>query len=92
MRILLVEDDFLLGDGIRAGLRQQGFQVDWVCDGEAAQSEAARVASTTVRSRGPRSGLAAPGRRADGRARVRSHQVDDDADAVIGQRVAAGRA
>ncbi|KVC47556.1 two-component system response regulator [Burkholderia ubonensis] len=39
MRILLVEDDVLLGDGIRAGLRQQGFQVDWVRDGEAAQRE-----------------------------------------------------
>ena len=25
MRILLVEDDPLLGDGIRAGLQQQGF-------------------------------------------------------------------
>lgn len=39
MRILLVEDDPLLGDGMRAGLRQQGFQVDWVRDGEAAQRE-----------------------------------------------------
>ncbi len=39
MRVLLVEDDPLLGDGIRAGLRQQGFQVDWVRDGEAAQRE-----------------------------------------------------
>jgi len=39
VRILLVEDDPLLGDGIRAGLRQQGFQVDWVQDGEAAQRE-----------------------------------------------------
>lgn len=39
VRILLVEDDPLLGDGIRAGLRQQGFQVDWVRDGEAAQRE-----------------------------------------------------
>lgn len=39
VRILLVEDDPLLGDGIRAGLRQQGFQVDWVSDGEAAQRE-----------------------------------------------------
>ncbi|CAM2161652.1 DNA-binding transcriptional activator QseB [Paraburkholderia sacchari] len=39
MRILLVEDDPLLGDGVRAGLRQQGFQVDWVRDGEAAQHE-----------------------------------------------------
>ena len=35
MRLLLVEDDPLLGDGIRAGLRQEGFAVDWVEDGEA---------------------------------------------------------
>ncbi|MGN6317175.1 response regulator [Trinickia sp.] len=39
MRILLAEDDPLLGDGVRAGLRQQGFQVDWVRDGEAAERE-----------------------------------------------------
>ena len=26
MRILLAEDDTLLGDGLRAGLRQAGFQ------------------------------------------------------------------
>ena len=41
MRILLAEDDPLLGDGLRAGLRQLGFQVDWVRDGEAAQRELA---------------------------------------------------
>lgn len=39
MRILLAEDDPLLGDGLRAGLRQMGFQVDWVRDGEAAEKE-----------------------------------------------------
>lgn len=39
MRILLVEDDALLGDGLRAGLRQLGFQVDWVRDGDAAERE-----------------------------------------------------
>ncbi len=39
MRILLAEDDPLLGDGLRAGLRQLGFQVDWVRDGEAAERE-----------------------------------------------------
>ena len=39
MRILLAEDDRLLGDGLRAGLRQQGFQVDWVRDGAAAERE-----------------------------------------------------
>lgn len=39
MRILLAEDDPLLGDGLRAGLRQRGFLVDWVRDGEAAERE-----------------------------------------------------
>ena len=39
MRILLVEDDPLLGDGLKAGLRQLGFQVDWVRDGLAAERE-----------------------------------------------------
>lgn len=39
MRILLVEDDPLLGDGLRAGLRQLGFLVDWVRDGDAAERE-----------------------------------------------------
>lgn len=39
MRILLVEDDPLLGDGLRAGLRQLGFLVDWVRDGVAAERE-----------------------------------------------------
>jgi two-component system OmpR family response regulator/two-component system response regulator QseB len=37
--MLLVEDDPLLGDGLRAGLVQRGFQVDWVRDGAAAASE-----------------------------------------------------
>lgn len=39
MRILLAEDDTLLGDGLRAGLQQLGFQVDWVRDGLAAERE-----------------------------------------------------
>jgi len=37
MRTLLVEDDPLLGDGIRAGLKQAGYAVDWVQDGNAAK-------------------------------------------------------
>jgi len=36
MRILLVEDDPQLGDGLSIGLRQAGFAVDWLRDGEAA--------------------------------------------------------
>ncbi|MCU0810813.1 MAG: winged helix-turn-helix domain-containing protein [Thiobacillaceae bacterium] len=38
MRILLVEDDELLGDGLAAGLRHCGYNVDWLRDGEQARS------------------------------------------------------
>jgi DNA-binding response OmpR family regulator len=37
MRILLVEDDALLGDGLHAGLKLAGWSVDWVKDGEQAR-------------------------------------------------------
>jgi len=37
VRILLVEDDALLGDGIRAGLKLADYAVDWVRDGAAAR-------------------------------------------------------
>lgn len=37
MRILLVEDDPMIGDSVRTGLRQDGFVVDWVEDGETAE-------------------------------------------------------
>ena len=37
MRILVVEDDPLLGDALHVGLRQRGFDVDWVRDGVAAE-------------------------------------------------------
>ncbi len=33
MRILLVEDDNLIGDGIRTGLERSGFTVDWFDNG-----------------------------------------------------------
>lgn len=36
MRILIVEDDPMLGEGLQTGLRQGGFQPEWVKDGEAA--------------------------------------------------------
>ena len=36
MRILVVEDDALLGDAIQAGLKQSGYAVDWLRDGVAA--------------------------------------------------------
>ena len=37
MRLLLIEDDTRLGDGVRVGLRQAGYTVDWCKDGRAAQ-------------------------------------------------------
>jgi two-component system OmpR family response regulator/two-component system response regulator QseB len=36
MRVLLVEDDPLLGDAIQVGLKQSGYAVDWMKDGIAA--------------------------------------------------------
>ena len=39
MRVLLAEDDELLGSGLKAGLGQHGFAVDWVRDGVAAERE-----------------------------------------------------
>lgn len=37
MRVLVVEDDALLGDGIKAGLNLAAYAVDWVRDGDAAR-------------------------------------------------------
>ncbi|BCQ54279.1 response regulator [Burkholderia gladioli] len=36
MRILLVEDDKMIAEGVRKALKADGFAVDWVQDGEAA--------------------------------------------------------
>jgi two-component system, OmpR family, response regulator QseB len=38
MRVLIVEDDPLLGDALTAGLKQRGFEPDWVQDGREAQT------------------------------------------------------
>jgi two-component system response regulator QseB len=37
MRILLIEDDAMIGKAVRQGLGQAGFVVDWVTDGRAAE-------------------------------------------------------
>ena len=37
MRILLVEDDEILGDGLREGLQMDGHTVDWLTDGSTAE-------------------------------------------------------
>lgn len=38
MRLLLVEDDTMIGESVRKGLRQDGFTVDWVQDGRTGES------------------------------------------------------
>lgn len=48
MRVLLVEDDGLLGDALQAGLRQEGFAADWVRDGVAADVALASEAFSAV--------------------------------------------
>ena len=37
VRLLLVEDDPMIGEAIRTGLRRDGFTVDWVHEGDAAE-------------------------------------------------------
>jgi two-component system response regulator QseB len=37
MRLLLIEDDSMIGRAMQAGLRKAGFSVDWVLDGHAAE-------------------------------------------------------
>jgi len=37
MRLLLVEDDAMIGESVAKGLRREGFAVDWVKDGIAAE-------------------------------------------------------
>jgi two-component system response regulator QseB len=37
MRLLLVEDDAMIGESVRTGLQQDGFALDWVQDGRAAE-------------------------------------------------------
>ncbi len=41
MRLLLVEDDAMLGESVHRALRQQGHAVDWLRDGEEAERAAA---------------------------------------------------
>ncbi len=38
MRVLVVEDDEMLGDGLKTGLKQEGYTVDWLKDGNAADT------------------------------------------------------
>jgi len=45
---LVVEDDAMIGNGIRTGLRQEGYTVDWVRDGAAAELATATTAYDAI--------------------------------------------
>lgn len=48
MKILVIEDDRLIGDGIKAGLSKLGFSVDWFTEGKAGQAALYAVAYDAV--------------------------------------------
>jgi two-component system, OmpR family, response regulator QseB len=48
MRVLLVEDDAMIGEAVRTGLRQDGFTVDWVREAEAGDAAIKAEAYTLV--------------------------------------------
>ena len=48
MRLLVVEDDAMIGNGIRTGLRLEGYTVDWVRDGAAAELATAATAYDAI--------------------------------------------
>ena len=48
MRLLVIEDDPLLGDALAAGLRQLGHRVDWFVDGATADAALAGAAYDAV--------------------------------------------
>lgn len=43
MRLLLIEDDRMIGEAVRNGLMRAGFTVDWVTDGRGGQAAAANA-------------------------------------------------
>ena len=87
MRVLVVEDDALLGDAIQAGLRQQGFVADWVRDGVAADLalESGTHEAVVLDIGLPRrSGLERHRRRRDAPPKVKSQDDDRETEARDG--------
>ncbi len=76
MRLLLVEDDAMIGAAARDGLREDGFAVDWVRDGREAQAALAPGVHEMVLL-----DLGLPGR--DGLAILRGLRARGDATPVI---------
>ena len=76
MRILLVEDDRMIGESVRAALRQEGYAVDWVRDGRAADATLATERFELVLL-----DLGLPGK--DGLEVLRAQRARNDATPVI---------
>jgi DNA-binding response OmpR family regulator len=76
MRILLVEDDRMIGESVRSALRQEGYAVDWVRDGKAADATLATERFELVLL-----DLGLPGK--DGIDVLRAHRARKDATPVI---------
>ena len=51
MRLLLIEDDRMIGDGLRQALRLEGHAVDWVYDAQAATATLASELRKSVETR-----------------------------------------
>jgi len=87
MRLLLVEDDRMIGDSLRAALRPEGFAVDWVRDVAAARSALATerfdlvLLDLGLPPGGPDSASAAPGQ--DGLTLLRELRQRGDSTPVI---------
>ena len=48
-RVLVIEDDPMIGRAVVAGLQDAGYTVDWVRDGAEAELALVRLGSTTLR-------------------------------------------
>jgi two-component system, OmpR family, response regulator QseB len=90
MRLLLVEDDRMIGDSLRAALRQEGHAVDWVRDVAAAHSSLGSerfdlvLLDLGLPEGGPQPGAAAPSRpAADGLSVLRALRAREDRTPVI---------
>ena len=77
MRILLSEDDAMIGDAVQRGLRQHGFVVDWVRDGLQAEQALALEQLRTAAAR-PRAAAATGARPAQVAAQSRRRPAGDD--------------
>jgi two-component system OmpR family response regulator/two-component system response regulator QseB len=84
MRLLLVEDDRMIGESLQRALRLEGYAVDWVRDARAAEGTlASERFDLVLLDLGLPSGAGADSRRADGLDVLRAARARHDATPVI---------